>query len=68
MSEPKTKSKCLRILVVDDEEDIWVALDKLLSKCGHMVRTVDNGAEAIALSKNIDYDVVWQCQKSLGRI
>ncbi len=57
-SEPKTKKRDLHILVVDDEEDICVILDELLSKCGHKVRTVNNGGEAIVLSKNIDYDLV----------
>lgn len=56
--EPKTKRTGLRILVVDDEEDICNILDRLLSKFGHLVRTVNNGAEAIVLSKIVDYDVV----------
>ncbi|MCP4267384.1 MAG: PAS domain S-box protein [Candidatus Brocadiaceae bacterium] len=56
--ESKIIGKGIRILVVDDEKDICVVLDKLLSKCGHIVRTVDNGAEAIVLSRNVDYDLV----------
>ena len=52
------KSKELRILVVDDEEEICNILDKFFSKKGHMVRTVDNGREAIILAKATDYDLV----------
>ncbi len=48
----------LHILVVDDEEPICDVLDKFLSKEGHMVRTVDNGAEAIILAGVSNYDLV----------
>jgi CheY-like chemotaxis protein len=59
-SEPEQEimNKCLRILVVDDEEEICNILDKFFSKKGHLVRTVDNGREAIALAKIDDYDLV----------
>ncbi len=33
-------------------------LDKFFSKRGHLVRTVDNGKEAIILAKAADYDLV----------
>ncbi len=58
--EPKQeiKSNSLRILVVDDEEEICNILDKFLSKKGHLVRIVDNGREAIMLTKIDDYDLV----------
>ncbi|MGR3301913.1 MAG: response regulator [Candidatus Scalindua sp.] len=58
--EPKQeiKTNSLRILVVDDEEAICNILDKFLSKKGHLVRTVDNGREAIMLTKIDDYDLV----------
>ena len=45
-------------MVVDDEKDICTLLDKFLSKDGHKVRTVDNGAEAIELAKSKDFDLV----------
>jgi CheY-like chemotaxis protein len=59
-SEPEQEimNKCLRILVVDDEEEICNILDKFFSKKGHLVRTVDNGREAIELAKIDDYDLV----------
>ena len=58
--EPKQeiKSNSLRILVVDDEEAICNILDDFLSEKGHLVRTVDNGREAIILTKIDDYDLV----------
>jgi len=58
--EPKHDSEInsLLILVVDDEEEICDILDKFLSKKGHLVKTVDNGREAIILTKAVDYDLV----------
>ncbi|HEX8851778.1 MAG TPA: PAS domain S-box protein [Gemmatimonadaceae bacterium] len=37
----------LRVLVVDDEEPIRVALDRFLSSAGHQIVTVSSGSEAI---------------------
>ena len=48
----------LRVLVVDDEENICFILDEFLSECGHKVKTVDNGADAINLIKFEDFDLV----------
>ncbi len=58
--EPKQEIKInsLRILVVDDEKEICDILDKFFSKRGHLVRIVDNGAEAKILAKAADYDLV----------
>jgi len=53
-----TTSKPLRIMVIDDETSICDILDKYLSGRGHLVRTVDDGAEAIILTSNDDYDLV----------
>ncbi|MFQ5685498.1 MAG: response regulator [Candidatus Scalindua sp.] len=52
------KANSLRILVVEDEEQICDILVKFLTGGGHMVRTVDNGREAIILSKIVDYDLI----------
>jgi PAS domain S-box-containing protein len=49
--------KNLHILVVDDEEEICNILDKFLSSSGHMVRTVDNGSDAIELIKSEHFDL-----------
>lgn len=54
----ETNEKNLRILVVDDEEDICKILDKFLSRGGHRVKTVDNGADAIELMKREEFDLV----------
>ena len=57
-TEQVSKSNGLHILVVDDDEPICDILDKFLSREGHMVRTVDNGAEAISLAEDNNYDLV----------
>ncbi len=57
-TEQVSKSNGLHILVVDDEELICDVLEKFLSNEGHMVRTVDNGAEAIILAGVSSYDLV----------
>ncbi len=56
--EQETENKSLRILVVDDEEAICHILDKVLSRYGHRVRTIDNGADAIELAKRESFDLV----------
>ncbi len=48
----------LYILIIDDEEDIRMIQAKYLSMQGHKVKVVDNGAEAIELTKNEDFDIV----------
>lgn len=52
------KKKNLHILVVDDEEAIRNILDKYLSRSGHMIHAVDNGADAIKLVKKEVFDLV----------
>ena len=56
--EPLTKDLSLNILVVDDEEAICKIMDSALSKQSHKVKTVNNGTEAIELSKNQHFDLV----------
>ncbi len=51
-------AKGLSILVVDDEKNICDILDKFFSRVGHMVKAVDNGAEAVELVKREDFDLV----------
>ena len=51
-------TKVLRVLVVDDEQEICVILETFLSGKGHMVKVVNNGAEAIELSRREDIDLV----------
>ena len=52
-----TRSK-LNILVVDDNEDVCEIMDEVLTRCGHAVTSVDNGAEAIELAGEKDFDLV----------
>ncbi len=56
--QQETIEKNLHILVVDDEEDIRNILDQLLSRDGHKVKTVDNGADAIKMAEGEDFDLV----------
>jgi DNA-binding response OmpR family regulator len=56
--DQEIKTNSLRILVVDDEEEICDILDKFFSKKGYQVRTVSNGREALILTKAVDYDLV----------
>ena len=45
-------------MVVDDEVAICYILDKVLSRYGHRVKTIDNGADAIELTKTESFDLV----------
>ena len=56
--EQETNVKNLHILVVDDEEAIRNILEQFLSRDGHTVKTVDNGAEAINMVEGEDFDLV----------
>ena len=56
--EQETNKKGLRILVVDDEEAIRDILNKFLSRDGHTVKAVDNGADAINMVEGEDFDLV----------
>jgi len=56
--EQLTKDLSINILVVDDEEAICKIMDSVLSEQGHKVKTVNNGTEAIDLSKNEHFDLV----------
>jgi DNA-binding response OmpR family regulator len=47
-----------KILVIDDEIDICVILDRFLSKKGYDVRSAYSGTEAIELLKNEEFDLV----------
>ncbi len=56
--EQEKNKKTLHILVVDDEEEIRYILDTFLSRSGHKVKTVDNGADAIEIVKDEVFDLV----------
>ena len=57
-AEQKTNKRNLRILVVDDEKELCDILDKFLSRSGHKVKTVYNGADAINIITTEDFDLV----------
>ncbi len=44
--------------MVDDEEAILNILDQFLSRDGHTVKTVNNGADAINMIKGEKFDIV----------
>ncbi len=57
-SKQEACRKNLRILVVDDEEAIRNILNQFLSRRGHDVKVVDNGADAINMIEREDFDLV----------
>jgi len=58
MPKHKTNEKNLRIMLVDDEKAICHILDQLLTRDGHKVKTVDNGADAINIVKAEEFNLV----------
>ena len=56
--ERRVTGKKLHILVVDDNEDVCEIVDAVLTRGGHAVTSVDNGAEAIELAGEKDFDLV----------
>ena len=54
----KITTKKLRILVIDDEDDICNILNMLFSREGHDVKAVTSGKEAIDLIKSEEFDLV----------
>jgi len=56
--EHVTSNTNLSILAVDDDEEIRNILDQFLSRDGHKIKTVDNGADAIKIVESEDFDLV----------
>ncbi len=54
----ETNRKNLRVLVVDDESDILDIINQLLSRSGHDVKVVNDGAEAINMIEDEVFDLV----------
>ena len=48
----------LHILVIDDNEDACEIMDDVLARSGHVVKTVDNGVEAVVLAGKEDFDLI----------
>ena len=57
-TKQETIKKSLSILVVDDEDAILDMLNKFLSRKGHNVKTVNNGADAINMIEGEEFDLV----------
>ena len=56
--ERRVTRRKLQILVIDDNEDVCEIVDAVLTRGGHAVTSVDNGAEAIILAGKKDCDLV----------
>ena len=56
--ERRVTGKKLHILVVDDNKDICDIMGGVLTRGGHAVTIVDNGAEAIELAGEKDFDLI----------
>ena len=54
----QTKVKELNILVVDDNQNMGLLIDQLLSEEGHNVKSVSSGAEAIELLRCERFDLL----------
>jgi DNA-binding NtrC family response regulator len=52
------KTKSLKLLIVDDEEDFLESSARALSRRGFDVHTAQDGATALALLARLDFDVV----------
>ncbi|MGR3292556.1 MAG: PAS domain S-box protein [Candidatus Scalindua sp.] len=57
-SEPQIKAEGLRILIVDDEQNICNFLSDYFIEDGHDVKSVNNGAMAIKLLETETFDLV----------
>lgn len=57
--ESAPTSRPARVLVVDDEKRVRSVLGKLLGLKGHTVKQATSGAEALALTENTGFDIVF---------
>ena len=57
-SSQEIKAQGIRVLVVDDNEDMRSVLDQSLSRIGYNVKTVENGIDALEVSKKESFDIV----------
>jgi len=53
-----TKTRCLHVLVIDDEESILHLVEEVLKAEGHQVETVTSGTTALELIGRSRYDVI----------
>jgi CheY-like chemotaxis protein len=48
----------IKILIVDDDEDVLIALERLLEGEGYSTATAWSGQEALALSEKLQFDLL----------
>ncbi len=53
-----TKLPEKRLLIIDDEENMWHMLSKVLSKAGYIIETASNGHEGMKMSTSKVYDFI----------
>jgi response regulator RpfG family c-di-GMP phosphodiesterase len=54
----ETDTRSYRILAVDDQEDVRMALGRTLRACGHTVDCAASGREALELLRTNEYEAV----------
>ena len=57
-SSPQTRTESLRILIVDDNEDICILFGLFLTRRGLDCRTATDGEEALRLAESFHPDIV----------
>ena len=76
---PLRDRETVRVLVIDDDEDIRKLLTDILTSAGHQVTDVCSGAEAAAIFKKDNFDLVltdlempemsgWEIARSLKKL
>ncbi|MBX7106233.1 MAG: PAS domain S-box protein [Gemmataceae bacterium] len=55
---PKASTKALRVLLIDDREDVARTMANLLSQLGHMPTSANGGAEGLTQLQRHPFDVV----------
>ncbi len=58
LAPQQSQSEGSRILVIDDEEPVVMLISEILGLDGHQITPAFNGAEALALLKAGDYDLI----------
>jgi CheY-like chemotaxis protein len=56
--EVNMASDPIRILIVDDDQDVLIKLEHLLESEGYRTVTAWSGKEALALSETVDFDLL----------
>ena len=47
-----------RILLAEDDDHLWLFLSRGLQRAGHVVDSVGDGAAALALAHDVDFDLL----------